>query len=427
MLVFVLNQHGQPLMPCRPQKARNLLQTDKAKVVNQTPFTIKLRHGGSGYKQTIIGGMDTGSKTVGCAATTHGVVLYQSEVVIRQDVGRKMEQRAMYRRTRRGRKMRYRKPRWANRASMRAKGRLAPSLQSKVASHLREKQFVESILPVSRWKVETASFDIHKIADPEVSGKGYQEGGQKGFYNVKAFVLHRDGYRCQSGRKGLHSQKLQVHHINFRSKGGTDAPSNLIALCEHCHDALHRGEFELKARRSKTQHATEMGIIKSTLKTLWDFEETFGYETKYKREQYLALPKTHYFDAVAICCDEGEKVNLSRLVYQKRHVANGDYQQTTGKRSGKLIPTGKLFGLRKFDKIKTDNGTGFVKGKRSSGYFALMDVAGNSITTSTNVKKNTVRLSARTTTLTQRMEAAIPLGPKGPSILDGKRWIARGH
>ena len=32
MYVYVINQHGQPLMPCRPQKARVLLKEGKAYV-----------------------------------------------------------------------------------------------------------------------------------------------------------------------------------------------------------------------------------------------------------------------------------------------------------------------------------------------------------------------------------------------------------
>ena len=33
MFVFVLNKNGEPLMPCKPQKARKLLAAGKAKVV----------------------------------------------------------------------------------------------------------------------------------------------------------------------------------------------------------------------------------------------------------------------------------------------------------------------------------------------------------------------------------------------------------
>ncbi|PKH04513.1 HNH endonuclease, partial [Psychromonas sp. MB-3u-54] len=118
-----------------------LLKQGKAKVKKRMPFTIKMVEDTTEFIQPIIGGMDTGSKNIGCAATANGKVLYQSEVKLRTDISKKMQQRAMYRRTRRGRKCRYRPARWANRASMRKKGRLAPSIRSKVDSHLREKKY----------------------------------------------------------------------------------------------------------------------------------------------------------------------------------------------------------------------------------------------------------------------------------------------
>ena len=269
--------------------------------------------------------------------------------------------------------------------------------------------FVESILPITTWKVEIASFDIHKISNPDVRGRDYQNGNQKGFYNVKSYVLHRDNYQCQKckTKKG----KLHVHHIAFRGNGGTDTPSNLITLCEGCHEKLHNGKFEIKGIRSKTKHATEIGIVKAQLKKQFgDFEETFGYETKFKREQTLQLPKSHHFDAVAICREDGELVALSDTVYFKKHVPKGDYQQTKGSRSEKRIPTGKLFGLRKFDYIQTSKGTGFVKGKRSNGRFAICDIFWNTINGQVQIKKNCTRLSARTTTLTERRKVHSPTG-----------------
>ncbi len=397
MLAYVLNQHGEPLMPCNPARARKLLKEGKAKVVRREPFTIKLLRGASGYRQEIVAGMDTGSKTIGCAAVANGKVVYQAEVALRHDVSDKMQQRATYRRNRRNRKTRYRPARFQNRASMRAEGRLAPSIRSKVDSHLREQRFVESILPVSRWKVELAAFDIHRIINPEVDGKDYQNGDQKGFYNTKAYVLHRDGYACQSGRKVKHDAQLHVHHLLFRTHGGGDAPVNLITLCETCHNDLHAGKFLLEGVKSQTKHATEVGIIKASLGKRWDFEPTFGYETKFKREQCLKWKKAH---AVAICCDDGQVVSPESYVYFKRHIAKGDYQQTKGSRSERRIPTGKLFGFRKFDMIKTSAGVGFVKGKRSSGHFAICRLDGSVIHASVNIR-NAVRLFARSSTLTE--------------------------
>ncbi|MGB9928130.1 MAG: RNA-guided endonuclease IscB [Methanosarcina sp.] len=416
MLVFILNKNSKPLMPCKPSKARKLLIEGKAKVIRRTPFTIKLLYGSSGYIQPIIAGMDTGSKVIGVCATSIGKVLYQSEVYLREDVSGKMQQRAMYRRTRRSRKTRYRPARFDNRANSKKEGRLAPSIRSKLESHFREKKFVESILPVSEWRVEIASFNTHKITNPEVWGIDYQNGNQKGFYNVKAYVLARDGYTCQHCKGKLKDPKLHCHHIIFRSQNGTDSAENLITLCNTCHNNLHAGKIKLSGKKCKTKHATEVGIIKSQIKKSdWNFIETFGYETKFKREQILHLPKTHYFDAVSICYTN-LKVKFDDILYLKKHVSKGDYQQRTGKRSEKKIPTGKLFELRKFDLIKTNQGVGIVKGKRSSGYFAITDVMGNKVHDSVKVKNGCKRLRARTTTLLEQKAVSVKVDAFLPSL-----------
>jgi hypothetical protein len=407
-LVFVLSKQGKPLMPCSPARARKLLTLKKAKVIQRTPFVIQLLHGSTGYIQEIQAGMDTGSKRIGVAATSQGKVLYQAEIELRQDISSKMQQRSMYRKNRRSRKTRYRPARLNNRGK---KGKLAPSVFSKLQSHLREKKTLEALLPVSKWKVELAAFDIHKISDPTVSKKHgwtYQQGRQKDFYNLKAYVLCRDEHTCQQCKKK--NLPLQVHHIVFRSEGGTDAPENLITLCHTCHEKLHAGHLgtqitdKLKKKlKSKTKHPTEMGILKSQIKkTGWTFEEAYGFETKFKRETVFQLPKAHFTDAIAICTQEQDSLTLSPFVYYKKHVSKADYQQTCGSRSEQRIPTGKLFGFRKFDLIQTPKGTGFIKGKRSSGYFALTKLDGTKIHDSVNVKTNCIRLQARKTTLIEK-------------------------
>ena len=70
MLVFVLNKHGEPLMPCKPRKARMLLKEKKAKIVSYEPFTIQLLYGSSGYKQETTIGIDTGAKNIGVKPVT---------------------------------------------------------------------------------------------------------------------------------------------------------------------------------------------------------------------------------------------------------------------------------------------------------------------------------------------------------------------
>ena len=85
-------------------------------------------------------------------------------------------------------------------------------------------------------------------------------------------------------------------------------------------------------------------------------------------------------------------------VYLKKHVSSGDYQQTKGKHSEIKIPTGKLFGLRKFDLVDTTKGVGFIKGKRSTGFFVVADLDGGNIR-EVNIKNKCRRISARKTTL----------------------------
>lgn len=408
MLVYVLSSTAVPLMPCSPGKAKKLLDQGRAKVVRRTPFTIQLLYGSSGYKQSITLSIDSGSKVLGVAATGNGKTLYASEVKTRKDIHEILSQRASFRRTRRGRKLRYRKARWANRR--RPKGWLTPTMRSKVQSHIREISFVKSILPITRLVIETASFDIHKIVNPTVCGAEYQEGRQKDFYNVKQFVLSRDGHICQKCKGTKKDKRLHVHHILFRSQGGTNSPDNLITLCKSCHDALHNSENaakeSLKLQKKVSMHtadAVQVSTIAAHLKKVLSFEETFGYETKYKREQW-GLKKEHYIDAICIGLSEGEVVELPSMLYKKTCVSLGDYRQTFGHHSEKSIPTGKIFGIRKFDKVKWLGQELFIKGRMSTGYAVLMDIDGNTVNLRPMAKlKNVKRLSARKTCLIAQM------------------------
>ena len=70
-------------MPCKPQKARKLLKTNKAKIVKYEPFTIQLLYGSSGYKQPITLGIDAGSVHIGASASTKKQELYTSETIMR--------------------------------------------------------------------------------------------------------------------------------------------------------------------------------------------------------------------------------------------------------------------------------------------------------------------------------------------------------
>lgn len=62
---------------------------------------------------------------------------------------------------------------------------------------------------------------------------------------LRRAVLERDGWRCvKCGRAG----RLEVDHIKPAREGGTDALTNLQALCRPCHFAKTAQE---NARRAK--------------------------------------------------------------------------------------------------------------------------------------------------------------------------------
>ena len=42
-----------------------------------------------------------------------------------------------------------------------------------------------------------------------------------------------------------------LHHIIFRSAGGTDDIDNLIALCRECHEKAHKSELTKEFLKSK--------------------------------------------------------------------------------------------------------------------------------------------------------------------------------
>lgn len=310
MLVFVLNKHGKPLMPCKPSKARKLLKQGKAKVVKKEPFTIQLLYGSSGYKQKCIIGIDTGSKNIGIAVTTEdGRVIYKAQVELRQDIKENIETRRRLRRARRNRKTRYRKLRFNNRKK--PKGWLPPSIRARIEVHYNLIKRLAQIIPVSEIKVEVAKFDVQAILNPNIHGKEYQKGRMHGFDSVKEYVKTRDGFACHYARLRPDipcSGKLTVDHIIPRSGGGTDNPTNLVCCCE-AHNIAKRN-MSYKQFTGKQPPKIEdfrstvfMNVLRDylvpKLEEIAPVEYTFGLYARRTRREW-GFEKSHINDAIAI-------------------------------------------------------------------------------------------------------------------------------
>lgn len=420
VMVYVIGQNGQPLMPTnRHGKVKHLLKSGKAKVVKRCPFTIKLLYSSTNYTQNLTLGVDTGSGTIGTAVTKdNGEVVYMSKVIVRNDITDKMIQRVNYRRNRRNRKTRYRKPRFLNRRNSIKTNRFSPTMVSKFHSHIKEIEYIKSILPITTLVLETGQFDTHLMKNPSLANEkirhwGYQKGTNYGFENTKAMVLNRDGYKCQYCKGKHKDSKLEVHHMIFRSKGGSDEAENLITLCRTCHKALHDGKIKLNfkgKKKGQLKYATQMNSIRcQLLKHYPDAIETFGMVTKANRLS-LGIEKDHHLDACVIA-NGGDPVKLhTDTVYIKKSVAKGDRQKTKGIRSEQPIMAGKIQGFRKFDKVKYFGNEYFIKGRMSTGYAILMDIEGNKIDFSSMPKGmktpklcNCIRATARNSVLIDKV------------------------
>ena len=410
MLVYVLKQNGQPFMPTsRFGKVRRLLKEGKAKVVRREPFTIRLLYEPeTDVVQECYCGVDTGSKHIGVAVVGNDKVLYQSQTELRSDIKKKMERRRAFRRNRRSRKTRYRKPRFLNRRNSIREDRLPPSVKHKVQAHVNEIEFCKKILPIASLILEVSQFDTALMKNPSLINEkirkwGYQKGFNYGYSSRRSAILHRDNYTCQCcGKKNC---RLEVHHIKFRRDGGTDDEENLITLCEDCHRGVHAGTVELnkKPKKSKNlKYATHMSVIRSQLlKKYPDTIETFGFVTSENRN-HLQLEKDRYIDACVIASGGLEFKPLD-VVFYKRRVSKGDYQLTKGIRGEQNLPTGKICGFRKFDKVKYLGEECFIKGKMSSGFAILMNIDGNKVDFSSMPKGlKTPKLSNCTRVLARR-------------------------
>ena len=388
MLVYVINRDGKPLMPCSPRKARILLKENKAKVIKKEPFTIQLLYGSSGYRQPVSLGVDAGSRHIGFSATTKKQELIAGEVELRNDIANLISTRRELRRNRRNRKTRYRKSRFLNRVHSKNHGWLAPSVEQKINTHIKLVEKLHRILPIKSITVETAAFDIQKIKNPDVESKEYQQGEQLGFWNVREYVLFRDGHVCQCCKGKSKDKVLNVHHIESRKTGG-NAPNNLVTLCETCHKGYHAGTNNLPKtirRGMILRDAAFMGIMRWTfynrLRAQYaEVYNTYGYITKNTRIN-AKLPKEHYIDAkcisgnaTAVPTEEYfyiKKVRRNNRQIHKAKILKGGVRKSN--QAPKVVR-----GFRLFDKVLYNNKKYYIFGRRQSGFFDIRTLSGEKV------------------------------------------------
>jgi len=401
-VVYVLNKKGKPLMPCSPGKARLLLKGNKANVVKRTPFTIQLTIATGETIQPVTLGVDSGYSHIGLSVITKKQEVYSADVKLRCDIVKLNSERRQYRRARRRRKTWHRKPRFLNRKK--PESWLAPSIQHKLDSHIKIIERVKKILPVSQINIEVAAFDIQRIKNPDISGIKYQKGVQEGFWNVREYVLYRDGHICQHCKGKSKNPVLEIHHIVSRQIGGRK-PNNLITLCSTCHEKVSKRDLKLGIKIPKGFKAeTFMSMVRwkivGKLKKLGNVVfSTYGYITKQNRIT-LRLPKSHINDAFIIA---GGTIQGRTAEYLIQQVRKCNRKLFKGIRSH-VRNTAKRFiqGFQRYDKVLWKGIECFIFGRRKSGYFDLRKIDGTKVYTCAKVKELTLIESAGTLLIERR-------------------------
>ena len=323
-------------------KVRRMLRSGKAKVVQRKPFTIKLEYESTEHVQPLNMGVDTGSSHIGVSVTKEDgePILLATLETRTKDVADGMKVRQMHRSARR-RNLRDKKKRRAKKAGTvftekkykisgcdkeitcklikpgkirfqnrkRPEGWFTPTANHLFDTHVNFIRKVSKILPITSASIEYAKFDIQKIDNPEITGKEYQNGRKQGHTNTSEYVLCRDKHTCQMCGKKTGS--MNVHHVKWRTDGGSDVPENLICLCEKCHDKAHKNtRFDKKVKetfeglKKRYEHTT---LLNSIMPKLYEWlkanfqtvSKVYGYQTKDKRREF-DLPKKHWIDAYLV-------------------------------------------------------------------------------------------------------------------------------
>ncbi|MEU2614211.1 RNA-guided endonuclease IscB [Micromonospora sp. NPDC007271] len=318
-VVFVVDRHHRPLQPCSPARARKLLASGRAVVHRHTPFVIRLkdREVASSQVDGVEIGVDPGSKFTGIAVfradNTVRTGLFAIEVRHRGgQIRDKLTARAVFRRGRRSRNLRYRAPRFLNRRK--PDGWLAPSLRHRIDNTMSWVDRLRRWAPVTGLHVERVAFDTQLLQNPNIAGVEYQHGTLHG-YEVREYLLAKWGREC--AYCGVAGMPLNIDHIVPRSRGGSDRVSNLTLACVPCNQAkdvmsvdvflADRPAVLARIRRQAQLPLRDAAAVSATRRALWQalaatglpVEVATGGRTKWNRHQ-TGAPKTHTLDALHV-------------------------------------------------------------------------------------------------------------------------------
>ena len=219
MRVPVVDRDGSPLMPTKPSRARRWLRGGKAvkKWSDLGVFYVQLTCDPSDTEtQDVVVGIDPGKLYSGVGVQSAKATLFTAHLVLPfETVKKRMDQRRVMRRTRRGRRINrkvefklrnHRQKRFDNRRGH----KLPPSIRANRELELRVVKELAAIFPVSGivWEYVRADVDLTSGRKKARSGKGFSPVmvGQKwAIHNLEAIapVTRVNGWETANLRRHL--------------------------------------------------------------------------------------------------------------------------------------------------------------------------------------------------------------------------------
>jgi 5-methylcytosine-specific restriction endonuclease McrA len=387
MRVPVLDTTRKPLAPTTPRRARLLLKSGKAAVFKRYPFTLILRREVENPTTPDLKiKIDPGSKTTGVAVVDQqtGEVVFAAEIEHRgHAIKASLDARRSLRRRRRQRKIRYRMPRFRNRA--RPEGFLPPSLESRVGNVYTWARRLQRVYPLKGLAFELVKFDTQLMQNPEIKGVEYQQGELQGF-ELREYVLTKFNHTCvYAGAKSPCDEVLNVDHLIPRSRGGSNRASNLVCACRTHNE--EKGDMSLEEysklrgvdfspikaqakaplKDAAAVNATRLALFNHLKALDLPIETGSGGLTKFNRIRG-GLPKTHWIDAACVGGSTPENLKIENVrALQIKATGHGSRQMCRTDKHGfpKAHRTRKavFMGFQTGDIVKADIPNGKFAGR----------------------------------------------------------------
>lgn len=211
MRVPVLSKEGKPLMPTKPSRVRKWLESGKAKVAcnDLKIFAVQLTVDSGQETQDIVIGIDPGKLFSGIGVQSSKFTLWMAHLQLPFEIIKKrMEQRAMMRRGRRGRridrkqpfsKRSHRQARFSNRRS----GKIPPSIRANRQLELRVVRELIKIFPIRHAVYEVVKAVGSKGFSPVMVGQNWAISQIEELLPVS----RREGWETSNIRQYLHLEK----------------------------------------------------------------------------------------------------------------------------------------------------------------------------------------------------------------------------